>query len=242
MAIQRALATSPTADSATSTATPTRTGPYGEAYTLLLGGDLGQFADEGSFYIVQTTTPGTGVAGHAAPVQADLSTKPLIHCWNGNANQILIPKYIKVRLTAIGAGATTTDVEVWTETGAGASSRASGGTLMSPSLNTRSDKAADAAVTYFGPVVSTLTSAKRLCHSRVRSVVPVVEDQYTIVFGDMAIGANAGLPTTGTNQLVAVVPMAPIAVYPGHNFQVHVWGASQSGAHSFDLEFGYVAR
>ena len=65
MAVARKIPSAATPDSSTTVANPSRTGPYGEAYTLLLGGDLGQFADEGSMYIIQTTTPGTGVAGHA---------------------------------------------------------------------------------------------------------------------------------------------------------------------------------
>lgn len=240
MSVARVLPTA-TADSA-QVATPTRTGPYGEAYAYAMGADLSPYAEEGSLFIVQTTTPGTGVAGHAAPVAADLSTKPLIHLFNGGA-KIIIPKWIKCRVTAVGAGASTTDIDIYLETGAGATSRASAGTLMSPAINTNSLAAAPAsgAVVYFGAVVSTLTAAKRTGHSRVRSVVPVVEDQYLITFGAIAPTAPNAI-TSGTLVASLYVPMAPVAVLPGHNFQFHVWGVSQSGAHSFDLELGYVER
>jgi hypothetical protein len=240
MPIARALPT-PLPDSSLA-ATPTRTDPYGAAYVIAQGADLGPYAEEGSLFIVQTTTPGTGVAGHAAPVAADLSTKPLIHLYNNGA-LVIVPKWIKVRVTAVGAGATTIDADVYVETGAGATSRASGGTLMSPAINTSSKVAApvSGATVYFGAVVSTLTSAKRTGHSRIRSVVPVVEDQYLVTFGALAPAAPGGI-TSGTLVAALYVPMAPVAIQPGHNFQFHLWGVSESGAHSFDLELGYVER
>lgn len=201
--------------------------------------------ENAAYFIVQTTTPGTGIAGHAAPVQADLATKPLIHLFNNGPREIIID-YIKVRMTAIGAGATTTDFEAWTDyptSGTPATTRTGGGTLVSPALNTSSHSPlGSAAVVYFGAVTATSVNAKRIGHSRVRSVVPVAEDQYLFSFGQNILVPNAGMATTGTNQLVAFVPMAPVAIGPLANFQFSEWGASQSGAHSFDLELGYWER
>lgn len=240
MSVARSLPTG-TADS-TAVATPTRTGTYGEAYAVPLGAKQTFFADEGSYYLVNTTTPGTGVAGHAAPVAADLSTKPCIQIYNGGTKNLTID-FIKVRFTAIGAGSSTTDFDSWYDQ-AGATRYASGGTAMTP-VNSRSDLygSASSAVVYFGAVVTgAAVQAKRVGHSRVRSVVAVVEDQYLFTFGAAAQTPNAGLPTTGTNQLVAVVPMAPIVIAPGGNFLFVKWGVSQSGADSYDMEIGYWER
>jgi hypothetical protein len=77
MAIQRGLPTFNADGSAV--VLPSRTGSYGEAYVLPLGaGKLHAFADEGSYFVGYNVTDGTGIAGHAAPVQADLSTMPLL--------------------------------------------------------------------------------------------------------------------------------------------------------------------
>lgn len=241
MATARTLPTG-NADSTTQVTTPSRTGTYGEAYTLPLGSKQTTFADEGSYYLVNTTTPGTGVAGHAAPVAADLSTKPCILIYNGGLKNITID-FIKVRMTAIGAGASTTDFDSWYDQ-AGATRYSSGGTAMTP-VNCRSDLygSSSGATVYFGAVVtSAAVQAKRCGHSRVRSVVPVVEDQYIFAFGQAVQTQNSSLATSGTAILQAVVPMAPIVIAPGGNFLFVEWGVSQSGAHSFDMEVGFWER
>jgi len=240
MAIARSLPTG-SADS-TAIATPSRTGTYGEAYTLPMGSKQTFYADEGSYYLVNTTTPGTGVAGHVAPVAADLSTKPMILIYNGGAKNITLD-FIKVRMTAIGASASTTDFDSWYDQ-AGATRYSSGGTAMTP-VNCRSDfyGSSSSGVVYFGAVVTgTAVNAKRCGHSRVRSVIAVVEDQYIFTFGQAVQTPNAALPTTGTNQLVAVVPMAPIVIAPGGNFLFVKWGVTQNGADSYDCEVGYWER
>ena len=239
MAIARAVPTANPDSSAI--ATPSRKGTYGEAYVLSMGAKASFLADEGSYYLVNTTTPGTGVAGQVAPVQANLSTKPVILLYNAGVKNVTID-YIKVRMTAIGSGATTTDFDVWIDQ-AGASRYTSGGAAVTP-VNCNSGSAnASASLVYYGVILTTAAvNAKQVGHSRVRSVVPVVEDQYLFTFGQGVNVPNAGLPTTGTNQLVAVVPMAPVVIAPGGNFLFVEWGASQTGAHSFDMELAYWER
>lgn len=241
MAVNRALPTG-TADGV-ATANPSRTGTYGEAYTIGLGGSkVSAFADEGSYYLVNTTTPGTGVAGHAAPVAADLSTKPCILIYNGGSARICLD-FIKVRMTAIGAGASTTDFDSWYDQ-AGATRYSSGGAAMTP-INCLSSAygSAGGGTVYFGAIVtSAAVQAKRVGHSRVRSVVPVVEDQYLFQFGQASASPNAAMALSGTAIVSAVVPMAPVVIAPGGNFLFVEWGVTQSGAHSMDMEVGYWER
>lgn len=239
MAVARSLPTA-TADS-TAIATPTRTGTYGEAYALPLGAKQTFFADEGTYFSTYNVTDGTGIAGHAAPLQADLSLKPLLHLYNGGTKNITID-FIRIRMTAIGAGATTTDFTVWVDRN-GASSRTSGGTLAT-AVNVNGQSAiASAAVIYFGAVVATAgTGEVRIDHQRIRSVVPVVEDQYLFAFGQSVLGLPAAQALTGTNVVSAVVPCVPVVIGPGGNFKLEEWGASQSGAHSFEYTIGYWER
>lgn len=227
--------------------TPSRTGSHSEAYTLPLGaGKQSLFADEGSYFVTYNVTDGTGIAGHAAPVQADLSTKPLLHIFNGNTSasgKNIIIDFVRLRLTAIGAGASTTDFTVWADQ-ANATVKTSGGTVAT-SVNCRSDQPnTTGAIVSFGAVVATAAaSEKRLDHQRVRSVVAVVEDQYVFDFGSAGYGpATGGITMAGTGVIAAYVKCPPVCILPGGNFKLVQWGASQSGAHSFEYTVGWTER
>ena len=234
----------PTANQDSSSNTlPSRAGRYLEAYTLGLGeGKLWWNADEGGYYCTYNVTDGTGIAGHPAPVQADLSLKPLLHIFNGSSVFRLYIDFVRIRMTAIGAGATTTDFTAWVDNN-GSTVKTSGGTVATV-VNTLGGGSADGdTIVSFGAVVATAAATeKRVDHQRVRSVVPVVEDQYTFGFGNTGSSLPSGLPTTGTNQAVIYVHMPPVVVPPGGNFKLEEWGASQSGAHSFEFTLCYARR
>ena len=239
MAVYRTLPTA-TADGS-AVITPSRTGKYLEAYTLPL--ELPRdYANEGSYFVTYNVTDGTGIAGHAAPVQADLSTKPLLHIFNGGSKSILLD-FVRLRMTAIGAGASTTDFTAWVD-GGSATVKSSGGTDAT-SVNCRGDQPnTTGAIVSFGAVVATAgATEKRIDHQRVRSVVAVVEDQYVFDFGSGAYGpATGGITMAGTGVISAYVKMAPAVILPGGNFKLVQWGASQSGAHSFEYSVGWVER
>jgi len=236
--------TLPTANSdSTATANPNRTGTYGEAYTIPLGaGKQWNFADEGSYFCTYNVTDGTGIAGHAAPVQADLSTKPLLHIFNGHSSRRLYIDFIRLRMTAIGAGASTTDVTVWVDNN-GSTVKTSGGTVATV-VNVLGGGATDGdSVVSFGAVIATAgATEKRVDHQRIRSVVPVVEDQYHLVFGNPGYGMPAAMALTGTAVVSTNTNFPPVIVPPGGNFKLVMWGATQSGAHSAEYTVCYARR
>lgn len=241
-AVSRAL---PTVNQDSSLATyPSRAGRYLEAYTLNLGeGKTWWNADEGGYFCTYNVTDGTGIAGHAAPVQADLSTKPLLHIFNGSSTARLYIDFVRVRATAIGAGATTTDFTAWVDNN-GSTVKTSGGTVATV-VNTLGGGAADGdTIVSFGAVVATAgATEKRVDHQRVRSVVAVVEDQYTFGFGNAGYNpSTGGITMAGTAVISAYVHMPPVVVPPGGNFKLSEWGASQSGAHSFEYTVCYARR
>lgn len=242
MAIARNLPTG-NADG-TAVVTPSRAGKYLEAYTLPLGsGKLSGYADEGSYFTAYNVTDGTGIAGHPAPVQADLSLKPLLHIFNGSTSKSIQIDFVRLRLTSIGAGASTTDFTTWVDQ-AGATCKSSGGTVAT-SVNCRSDNPnTTGAIVSFGPVVATApASERRLDHQRVRSVVAVVEDQYVLDFGSAGYGPpTGGITMAGTAVVGLYVKMAPAVILPGGNFKLSQWGVTQSGAHSFEYTLGWVER
>lgn len=240
MAVNKALPTI-TADGS-AIITPSRTGSYGEAYVLPLGSKQTAFADEGSYFTTSNVTDGTGIAGHAAPVQADLSTKPLLHLFNASATKSITIDFIRLRATAIGAGATTTDFTVWADRH-GVTSKTSGGTVATAVNVNPSSSNASVAVITFGAVVGAVgTGEVRVDHQRVRSVVAVVEDQYVFSFGSAGYAMPAAMALTGTAVVSAFVHGPPVVIGPGGNFKLVQWGASQSGAHSFEYTIGYWER
>jgi hypothetical protein len=243
MAVQRTLPSTKNADSSALVVTPTRTDSYLGAFTSPLGtGKMLNYADEGSYFVTYNVTDGTGIAGHPAPVQSDLSVKPLLHIFNGSTTKSIAIDFVRLRLTAIGAGASTTDFTAWIDQN-GSTVKTSGGTVAT-SVNVRSDQPnTTGAIVSFGPVVATAAATeKRIDHQRVRSVVAVVEDQYHFSFGHTGYAMPAAMALTGTAVVSAYVHMPPCIILPGGNFKLSQWGVTQSGAHSFEYTVGWVER
>ncbi len=226
---------------------PSRTGKYLEAYTLPLGGAkmLG-YGDEGSYYVTYNVTDGTGIAGHVAPVQADLSTKPLLHLFNGNTGstaRTIYIDFVRIRMTAIGASATTVDWTAWVDSN-GATTKSGGTGTVATVVNTNpSSSLATGATVTFGVVTATAgVGERRIDHQRIRSVIAVVEDQYVFTFGQAAFALPSAQPQTGTLVVSSYVHMPPAIVPPGGNFKLVKWGASQNGADSYEYTIGWVER
>ena len=230
----------------TAVVTPARTGSHSEAYVLPLGGGKQSlYADEGSYFTAYNVTDGTGIIGHAAPVQADLSLKPLLHIFNGNtaaSGKSIIIDFVRLRFTGIGAGSSTTDFTTWVDQN-GATSKTSGGTVAT-SVNCRSDNpVATGAIVSFGAVIAVAGSLeKRLDHQRVRSVVSVVEDQMIFQFGASGYGLPSAVATSGTNQCNIHTHFGPAVILPGGNFKLVQWGVTQSGANSYEYTVGWTER
>lgn len=226
---------------------PTRTGSYGEAYTLPLGSSKQSlYADEGSYFTTYNVTDGTGIAGHPAPVQADLSTKPLLHIFNSNtaaSGKSIILDYVRIRMTAIGASGTTEDVTTWVDQ-AGATTLSGGTGTVATAVNCRSDQPNTAgAVVTFGVVTATANSTeRRLDHQRIRSVRPIVEDQYVFSFGSSRFSMPSAQAITTAVIAAIYVPLAPAVIMPGGNFKLVLWRASQAAADSYEYSLGWTER
>lgn len=238
MAIARALPARNADGSAA--VTPSRTGPYLEAYTMSIGGGALWCADEGSFFTAVNATVGTGIAGHAAPVVADTDTKALFHLYNSGSKNI-IPVFLNLAFSAIGAGGTLSYNVIYTDA-AGATARSSGGTAITP-VNTKSGAANTTGATiYFGAVVTAMTTSKKVFAQQCREVIPVVNDTMSILFGQLGNGINNGLTAAGTATANMVQYAPPICIEPGGNLNFARIRASQSGADSYTFSFGYIER
>ncbi|HEX6038912.1 hypothetical protein [Longimicrobium sp.] len=238
MAVQRNVPT-PTADSTTETL-PSRTGPGLESYVLPIGAGYTWSGDEGSFFHACNATVGTGIAGHAAPVVADTDTKALLHVYNGGTKTI-IPVYLNLEFTAIGAGGTLSYNVVYIDD-KNATARSSGGTAITPVCTNSEGSNTTGATIHFGAVVTAMTSSRKVFSQACREVIPVVEDQITVFFGSPNGGMLSGLTTAGTATANIVQYAPPIAIRPGGNFNFARIRASQSGADSYSFSFGYIER
>jgi len=216
---------------------PSRTGPYLEAYTIGMGAGNWAFADEGSYFHASNATLATGIAGHAAPVVADVATKPLVHLYNGGSKNVVLD-YLFLEVTAAGTAGTLHYTTIYLDND-GATSRASGGTAITP-VNCNSGSSDDTSATlYFGAVVATGTD--KVAQQIVREVIPVVQDTVLMKFGS-GFGSGAGLTTAGTATNHKTQNFAPIVVAPGGNIGISQIRPSQSAASSYQFSMGWWER
>lgn|SRR3990167_8448198 len=225
---------------------PARGNRFGEAVVQpIMGSKMYGLLEEGSYFIAQNATPQTAIAGHAAPVVADLYTKPYVHLRNNNttANGTrMYLDFICLEVTAAGAGATNATWAAELDSGA---SRYSSGTVVTLSAivpNLQSSDTSNAQI-YIGPTVASAAtaSAREIGHGNLRTVVPVVGDRYLWDFGntDKNLGS---MIVGGTAVANIVVPMPPVILGPTDQFLLHLMGVSQSGAHSYEVRMGWWER
>jgi hypothetical protein len=198
-------------------------------------------ADEGSYYTALNPTPGTGVAGAAAPTTFD-NTKPYILMRNqaptGSGLRIKLD-YIKLVVTAAGTGGTTNYATHQLDAGAGYTS---GGSTLTPNSPNVDLVNASQALIYAGAVVATAGASPRtVAHQLVRPVIPVVGDTLYFVFGSQAPGF-VGLPIEGTLICERAIPCPPVVLGPGEWYKLVLWRASQSAAASYEVEMAWWER
>ncbi len=219
-------------------ASPTRTGPYGEAYVM--APTYKESADEGSYYVAVTGTPRTGIIGHAAPTTFD-ETKAYLTVYNGGVKNLEL-KSISLLDTVISVGDTQMGFTLTYDTG---NLVTSGGTAMTVS-NTNSgstNKATGVIITCGAVVCAAATSARAILGDYVfrGANVDVVWDQYEFCFG----GVTSTPPTTPTPTTLAAHftrNLFPVVIAPGFMFKLHQWAGSQSTGPTFQTIVGFTYR
>lgn len=225
----------------TAIVTPTRTGAYGEAYTMSLGWERNTLADEGSYYVAQNATVGTQLTGHVAPAIADTNTKSIIHFFNGGTLDVYLD-YLALTTVVANASATAVDFLAWTDN-KGATGLTSGGTAITTIYNTRSNSTNASAITLTAGacVTAPLTNIHRVLQRTVKPYIGVALDSYTFMFGNSAAAPTGyALVTAVTNT---VTSCAPVVVGPGGNFYFVQTGPSgATTAITFEFELGFCER
>lgn len=214
-----------------------RTDGYGDQFILPVSGkDIGG-AFEGSYYVAQSPTPGTGIIGHAAPTTFD-ETKPYLLVYNGST-QRLYPQFLRLHDTVVSVGGARVQFTVTRDVG---NLFTSGGTAATVSnTNSESQGNASGVVITQGAVVCAAATSQRalLGNYCLRGTIDVVEDTYTLVFG-ATDGFVSGSRAATVEDLAQALP--PVCIGPGKCLKVHQWAGSQSTGPTFEMVFGFILR
>jgi hypothetical protein len=196
--------------------------------------------DNFDYYVATNPTPGTGLATIAAPTAFD-ETKYFGILRNRddlNTGKMIVPDYLKLINTAAGTGGASTHLTVTIDNDASNTRYTSGGSQLTPvPANGRIGRTSIADVR-FGALVTVAGPSKRIVSNSIfRTVIPVVGDEYTLVFGESNQGQNPTINGTTPGKFVEVAP--GIMVPPNWAACFSLWLPSQSGASSWEVELGY---
>lgn len=192
----------------------------------------------------------TTIAGHPAPVLADLYTKPfLVVSGNDVAGLKKCARLHYIQLTVITPGATGTSDNWAAETDSGA--RYSSGALTRLTTANPNMRATDPLrdsnlfVVDCGPYVATAPSSaqRKMGHGVFRPSIAIAGDKYTFVF------SQAGMVQAITENNVAagaithhIVPMPPVVLGPNDKFLLHLYAPGQSAAGVYKVAVGHAER
>lgn len=215
---------------------PSRSARYSEAYTVPMTLKELAAADEGSYFVGITPTPGTGIIGHAAPTTFD-ETKPYLLLYNGGQNRIY-PQFLYLYETVVSVLNTRTQFTFVVDQG---NRFSSGGTALTKNnVNMDSVVTTQATITVGAVTAIAASSSRRvLGHWTLRGTIGVVEDRYQFVFGDPSAGQYGSRVATVADL---TVPVSPVVVGPGQSFLVHQWSPSQTTGPTFEVILGYIER
>lgn len=219
---------------------PTSGDPYLKAWNVpVFGGNQGA-AYEGSAIVATNATLATGIAGHAAPVVADTDTKALFFLYNGSTKYVIFDQLF-LEVTAAGTGGTIQYTTVYVDQ-KGSTARSSGGTAITPVCTNTGASVPAGLEVYFGPVVTAMSSSRKVGQQIGREVIPVVQDTLMLKFGGSNGQFHSGLTTasTATNHLIQ--QFAPIVIAPGGNLNISQIRPSQSAAASYQFEAVWYMR
>lgn len=233
----------PGAGAGDNTQVPERLGRYGEQYVLPVGGFRHMLADEGSYFYAQNATidAATTLAGHAAPVLADLYTKPFVFMRNADAVSSAKRVYLDfIHIQVITAGANGTSDNWAAECDTGATRYSSGGTALTTVSPNMQSSASSVCTLLGGAVVAGAASSsqRKMGHGVFRPAIAVTGDKYTFKFGQDPV--EVGVVATATTH--HVVPMPPVVLGPTDQFLLHLYAPSQSAAGVYKVSMGWWER
>jgi len=215
-------------------------------------------ADEGGYFMANTTTVASGQAGGTGiatttSVVDDAATAsathaqnvPVAHMWNtsspaSQSSKSIYLQYIKMILTAVPTSATNWNFAMRADS---VNRFTSGGTQLVPINPNTIFPNTSIMLIQFGAVVTTSlpSGAQRvLARGQIQSTVPVVQDEWWFTFGDVSM--PTGMIMTATTVKKLVIPCGPIVLGPGWGMTLEMWGTSNAAAPAWEAEFAWVER
>ena len=228
-----------------------RSSRYGDSNVLPVSAKSFGACLEGSQFFTRSPTQGTGIASIAA-LATFTATSPFIIVQNNNpvgGRDVILDK---LKLICTAAGTSGTDMQWATKTdtiprftsgGSGGNNTALSSILQGPfPLNTGSPSQSQALI-YAGALVATADSsaAKVLESGKIRTTIPVVNEQITWGFGTTEEQMD-GIAIATATAMQKFISHVPVVIAPGHTFLFHYWCASQSAASSFEVMLSHIER
>ena len=202
-----------------------------------------QLAEEGSYFFAQNATidAATTLAGHAAPVLADLYTKAFFFMRNADSassDKRVVLDFIHIQVITAGANGTSDNWAAECDTGA--TRLSSGGTALTV-VNPNMANANSTVCTVMGgaAVLAAATTAQRkMGHGVFRPAIAITGDKYTFKFD----GEWPGTGVVATATTHHVIAMPPVILGPTDQFALHLYAPSQSAAGVYKLSAGWWER
>jgi hypothetical protein len=217
----------------------------------LTGRDTG-LSDAGAMFSAVTPTPGTGILGFATPTTFAIGElNPFVFLYNGG-NLNIYPFYISLTVTAAPVAGVLPYLTVFVDQGLRGNVTGTVATINNTNIGSQlplspvgfnpSAVRSGAQVTVGLNVLTAATPQRRIvANRRIRGVLPVVSDQYTLSFGSPD-PTSTGMPIEGTLILDRVINMPAIVVGPGQCMGIVYWAASNSTGVTAEVEFCYGER
>lgn len=220
-----------------------------ERFVENLWNSVHALAEEGSLFVAQTATPGTGIVLSSATGTTYSDTNGIVGINNLDTNPSLsgagrniIPLWLKLILTAAGTAGTDSHVASRLDRGA----RVSGGTQLTgkcvnPCYSANDDVAAIfAGAITIGAATSEVRNAGRAEVRKAAAPGYIVGDVIQFVFGGVEQAAPQAI--TPTTAAIVTIPMPAIVIPPGWSWVLNEWMTARTAAQSAEVELGYVLR
>lgn len=229
-------------------AAPLRLDEAGELFVQNLFNDQKALANEGSYFVAQTPTPGTGITLTSATGVTYSDTNAILGINNvdsvvqGAQARSIILDYVKLIITAAGTAGTDSHAASRLDIGA----RASGATTLT-GKNASGEYAGNDEVADIHAGAITVAAAsnqvRNLGRAEMRKAAApgyIVGDVIVFKFGSLDQGAPQAI--TPTTAAIVVLPMPPVIIPPGWSWVLNEWMVARTGAQSAEVEVGYIVR
>lgn len=227
-----------------STTKPLRGGRYGEAYTLNVMPTHHLLADEGTYQVATSPTPGTAIA-FAVNASVSETAGNFIYLKNnesqGNsrAKRIYL-NYIRLLAGTVPAAAVAAHFFIKVDN---KDRYTSGGTTIIP-VNANIDSGTGTVSQLYAGALTTTApspSARLLARGILRSAIPVANDEFVLSCG--FVEAPGSIQLGGLVAQRMSVPIPPVVLGPQDNMCLQLWFPSNAvTAPQFEVEMGWFER